>query len=522
MATKNRFAALKGTMEQGTPAQASAYFMEIESAACRIEDLDFEEELEGETIAEEELNDSDAETLNELTPEDKVRNMTYKEMAQNIYDPDGQGKVGDPLSTQVEFMLESMRPYPGDPSWESKVNDRFCVYSVGESKLCILDEVTGEQEILEVSKALRPDFLVGRWYAIRRTQETRVRVTPLPRWHKVMKVPWDCWKNNVAWRLSHGSDFSSYFVSSKEEREEMERFEIRFDRDLDQYHVIDWQLELHFPIGVNKLMHPQRNIRVWYSRQIKKGIAAVFQMDWLMSDDYGLKHMFEGEENESAQEVDDNSDVALDIQDDDDSDDSDNYFIELNAAQMEENVLPAVQRNAALTQDPSRIVPNPIRVAVKINGNMCNALIDTGSLCDFMSSTVADQLRLKKKELATPLMVQLAVLGSCSKVNFMTNAQFEYQGVNEPQMFDIINLSSYDLILGTPFLYQHSCLVGFNPDVVIIRSLESLPVRGSAVRKLASRTAALREENLEEVREYLRELAAPLCKTAAETDLPPL
>jgi hypothetical protein len=57
---------------------------------------------------------------------------------------------------------------------------------------------------------------------------------------------------------------------------------------------------------------------------------------------------------------------------------------------------------------------------------------------------------------------------------------------------------------------------------VIIGSDESQQVKGASVHKLASQTAALREENLDEVREYLKELAKPLCKTAGETPLPPL
>ena len=57
---------------------------------------------------------------------------------------------------------------------------------------------------------------------------------------------------------------------------------------------------------------------------------------------------------------------------------------------------------------------------------------------------------------------------------------------------------------------------------MLIGSDESLPVKGASVHKLASRSAILREENLDEVREYLKELAKPLCKTAGETPLPPL
>ena len=61
------------------------------------------------------------------------------------------------------------------------------------------------------------------------------------------------------------------------------------------------------------------------------------------------------------------------------------------------------------------------------------------------------------------LSLQLAVSGSCSKVKAMVMAQMDYQDIHENCMFDIINIDPYDMILGTPFLYQHQVLLDFNP-----------------------------------------------------------
>ena len=52
----------------------------------------------------------------------------------------------------------------------------------------------------------------------------------------------------------------------------------------------------------------------------------------------------------------------------------------------------------------------------------------------------------------------------------MASAQLQYQGINEQCMFDIINLNSYDLILGAPWMYQHQLCLEFNPPCVIIGS----------------------------------------------------
>ncbi|KAI1786253.1 hypothetical protein LXA43DRAFT_898332, partial [Ganoderma leucocontextum] len=65
--------------------------------------------------------------------------------------------------------------------------------------------------------------------------------------------------------------------------------------------------------------------------------------------------------------------------------------VELNATQpgkrsrKEEDNL-TVQRNAAIPRDMRRVIPEPIVVVVLINGQPARALLDTGSLADFMSA----------------------------------------------------------------------------------------------------------------------------------------
>lgn len=59
-------------------------------------------------------------------------------------------------------------------------------------------------------------------------------------------------------------------------------------------------------------------------------------------------------------------------------------------------------------------------VIVHINGKPAHALIDSGSLSEFMSVTLAEQLKVPRTELTKPVVVQLAVQVSRSKVNFGT------------------------------------------------------------------------------------------------------
>ncbi|KNZ71867.1 hypothetical protein J132_05692 [Termitomyces sp. J132] len=84
-----------------------------------------------------------------------------------------------------------------------------------------------------------------------------------------------------------------------------------------------------------------------------------------------------------------------------------------------------------------------------------------------------------------------------------------------------MNLQGYDVILGTPWIYQHRVTFGLNPAWVIVGSTVAAPmVEGIGVSRLASRAMKAYEENLELVRQELLDYAAPLCKEAGDTPLP--
>lgn len=51
--------------------------------------------------------------------------------------------------------------------------------------------------------------------------------------------------------------------------------------------------------------------------------------------------------------------------------------------------------SASRVRDPDRIVPEPLVIAVQINGHVCRALLDTGALADFINARLADQLKLE-------------------------------------------------------------------------------------------------------------------------------
>nr|VWO95354.1 Uncharacterized protein [Ganoderma boninense] len=186
------------------------------------------------------------------------------------------------------------------------------------------------------------------------------------------------------------------------------------------------------------------------------------------------------------------------------------------------NWIPAVERNAMKTKDFTRTLPKPIVVTGHVNGKPVRALIDTGSMADFLSTTVMDQLGLRKEILAKPLPVQLAVHGSRSKINCCVSVDFKYQDIECRHRFDVVNLDNYDMILGTPFLFQHKVAIGLNPTRISVGSAQPVEIQGEDVAVITSAAADLLDDELEKLRDELRRDADDLCQDGARAALPPI
>ena len=186
------------------------------------------------------------------------------------------------------------------------------------------------------------------------------------------------------------------------------------------------------------------------------------------------------------------------------------------------NWIPAVERNAMKTKDFTRTLPKPIVVTTHVNEKPVRALIDTGSMADFLSTTLVDQLGLTKEILAKPLPVQLAVHGSRSKINCCVTVDFKYQEIDCKRRFDVVNLDNYDMILGTPFLFQHKVAIGLNPIRISIGTALPVDIHGEEIAVISSAAADLFEDELDQLREELRHGAADLCQDGARAELPPL
>ena len=84
---------------------------------------------------------------------------------------------------------------------------------------------------------------------------------------------------------------------------------------------------------------------------------------------------------------------------------SDMYLliIELNGQQIPMGTYSTLQQGAAVTHDFKRLIPKLVIVVVHINGKATRVLLNLGLLSDFMSITLADQLRLSLTELTKPI-----------------------------------------------------------------------------------------------------------------------
>ncbi|EJF59636.1 hypothetical protein DICSQDRAFT_64631, partial [Dichomitus squalens LYAD-421 SS1] len=270
--------------------------------------------------------------------------------------------------------------------------------------------------------------------------------------------------------------------------------------------ILDNYLAVSVSISCEKLRNVRLDFRDWYAHEVRR----------IFADEKGTTFCFEDLEGE-LQSLFSRSPLTEPC----------GLTLELNAiqsskhAKVERGEL-TVQRNAAIPRDLRRVIPEPIVVVILINGQPVRALLDTGSLADFMSAKLAHQLKAETFELAKPMPLHLAVQGSRAKINYGCIALVEYQNIKAKRYFDIINLLNYDVILGTPFFFQHKVLTGFNPTKVVIGSSSPLPIEGKQARVLESRAAEVFANRVEAARKLLSEYAAPICKEASDSPLPPL
>ncbi|KAG6863047.1 hypothetical protein C0993_000422 [Termitomyces sp. T159_Od127] len=316
-----------------------------------------------------------------------------------------------------------MQPYPGDPeNYLQYKGRRFVAYDISDHEMTLWDQVLGTDFIISIDDLSQENYEVGTWYA---SHCAMVSKTPVTRknWYQTT-LTGDIWAWNAAKILELGTPYSE-----GEPEYILNRFRIypRRRRETSYYEINDVVLELQIEAEYGCLHDPMFDLVSWYQNQITlklnppieepmsgndkdkitlrpltllEGDLALIQHTWGAS--RGLRPA--------------NNVMST---------------LELNGQQVEPGTYPTLVRHNIRHKSEQQRIPKPLVIVAKLNGHPVRALINSGSLGDFMSSTVAEQLKVKKQELTDPIAVQLAVQGSRSKVNYGTTVRLEYQRIIE-------------------------------------------------------------------------------------------
>ena len=428
----------------------------------------------------------------------------------NLVEPDTpvelatDGNVGDPFGSRIEAILTLCQPFPGDPEHLGDMQwDRFEVVRRNDDYYEIYDNIRWTEVFLHRSLLMNKTFSVGKWYAERCANKFG-HISP----------------GNIAINWLFDKDINSSQIGTPLETRAKEllengqflgqekigqnnggqRFRVSSEpTDLQHFIVCDYLYELVSYLPKVLMLDPEFRIVDWYQYRLYQ-----FRLD---QDDSLIT-----EEHEKDVRISQPADGLFELAE----------KITLNGMQVDRNDYAAVQRNSANVKDKARLLPKPVVLKVQVQGHFVRALVDSGSQGDFLSTTLVDQLKLKRNAFSVPLRLQLAVQGSRSVINSRVEARFQFEGIDEIRSFDVINLNNYDVILGTPWLYQHKVCVGFNPARILVESNKSIPIaKGSDTKPLAN-AVSLEDAEIGTVRDRLMEYAIPICKEVSESDLPPL
>ena len=147
------------------------------------------------------------------------------------------------------------------------------------------------------------------------------------------------------------------------------------------------------------------------------------------------------------------------------------------AATTQESILPILYRHRASRkalpgEQPTRRfnAPQTLHGYIEICGIKAHVLFDSGCTTDMVSPDFLAGINQIPFELDTPVGLQLATIGSKSKINFGFHAKLKLSKFECSHYVDVANLDQYDLILGTPFLRKFNAVIDFaNPASITLR-----------------------------------------------------
>jgi hypothetical protein len=213
-----------------------------------------------------------------------------------VFDPDeipnAKGKMNCPLSDEVSMGLNAMRPYPGDPVWESCEVDRFHVYRTANDKLVVMDLVTNEDDLLlDMNRVWKKDFKLGQWDAVHRTMATKVRVHRKEKhWFKRLRFNKDLWAENTACHMNAGMEYMDYRTMDVGDDTLDYQFDVSEMLD-DVFSVFDAKSGLQFECQLGNLKNLAWDVQRWFYKQVRTQCIWDFHRR-MESDSYDLCKLF--------------------------------------------------------------------------------------------------------------------------------------------------------------------------------------------------------------------------------------
>src|SRR6266481_4857616 len=88
----------------------------------------------------------------------------------------------------------------------------------------------------------------------------------------------------------------------------------------------------------------------------------------------------------------------------------------------------------------------------EVNGVRAHCLLDSGCEGVMISPDFTQAMGLVTFKLEQPIALQLACISSKSKVNYGAHSTILFGNQRIEEIFDVMNINYYDVILGTPFM----------------------------------------------------------------------
>jgi len=135
-----------------------------------------------------------------------------------------------------------------------------------------------------------------------------------------------------------------------------------------------------------------------------------------------------------------------------------------------------------------------VTVEALVHGCHALAMIDTGSMGNFLSPAFTTVTCVATFPLEQQLTLQLGCVGSRLKITHGVHTQLSIGAFSAHVYFDVANIDQYNCILGIPFLWQNTAVVDFGQqklhigrgEIPMLQDTKAMPARPSHMHVLGN------------------------------------